>query len=81
VFVPGTDYSSSNHWEKEDTTPLAYDTDVSINGHMPFSVTSYPKEKKPVTFWQQNLWLMAAFLMIVIFSVLAMYLLKRKKKK
>ena len=81
VFVPGTDYSNSNHWEKEDTTPLGYDTEVIINGHMPFGVTSYPKEKKPVTFWQQNLWLMAAFLMIVIFSVLAMYLLKRKKKK
>lgn len=81
VFVPGTEYSSSNHWEKEDTTPLGYDTEVSINGHMPFGVTHYPKEKTPLTFWQQNLWLMGAFLMIVIFAVLVMYLLKRKKKK
>jgi hypothetical protein len=79
VFVPGTHYSSNNHWEKEETTPLDYDAAASINGHMPFGVTSYPKEKAPLTFWQQNLWLIGALLVIVIFVTLAVYRLKRKK--
>jgi len=46
-FVPSTEYSSKNYWEKKETQPLRYDEDLSIKGHMPFGVTSYPNEKEP----------------------------------
>jgi hypothetical protein len=83
VFVPGTNYSSNNNWEKQETTPLFYNAQVSIDGHMPFGVTNYPKEKTSTTFWQQYLWLIVAFLVallvIVIVVALAVYRSKTKK--
>jgi len=79
VFVPGTDYSDNNHWEKEDTMPLRYDAEASVDGHMPFGATSYPNEKKPVTFWQQYLWIIVALLVIAILVIAAVALAKKKK--
>jgi hypothetical protein len=80
VFVPGIDYSSNNHWEKQETTPLLYNAQVSIDGHMPFGVTNYPKEKTPTTFWQQYLWMIALLLVIAISVIIAVvYILKKKK--
>jgi len=82
VFVPGTNYSSNNHWEKEETTPLAYDAAASINGHMPFGVTNYPKEKKPLTLWQQYLWLVLVVLIVIVIVVaITVYLLQKGKNK
>ncbi|MBE3138131.1 MAG: hypothetical protein IMZ43_12180, partial [Thermoplasmata archaeon] len=52
LFTGEKSKSNGTKREKEDTTPLGYDTEASINGHMPFGVTHYPKEKTPLTFWQ-----------------------------
>jgi len=79
VFVPGTDYSNANHWEQEDTMPLRYDAEASVDGHMPFGVTSYPNAKEPMTFWQQYIWLIALIL-IVILAMVAIALGRKKKK-
>jgi len=79
VYCPSTEYSDNNHWEKEDTMPLRYDAEASIDGHMPFGVTSYPNEKMPATFWQQYQWIIVALLVIAIL-VIAAAILSRKKK-
>jgi len=79
MYVPSTEYSDANHWEKKDTTSLAYDAEVSIDGHMPFGVTSYPNEKKPLTFWQQYLWVIIALIIIVILVIAAVAMTRRKK--
>ena len=44
VWVPSTEFSSYNHWTKEDVNPLRYDTEIglSINGHNPFGTTNHP---------------------------------------
>ncbi|MDH7517378.1 MAG: hypothetical protein QHH19_03440, partial [Candidatus Thermoplasmatota archaeon] len=78
VFVPGTDYSNANYWEKEDTTPLRYNAEISIDGHMPFGATDYPNAKEPVTFWQQYLVPIIALILIVLL-VIAMIVLSRRK--
>jgi hypothetical protein len=79
VFVPGTEYSDNNHWEQKDTMPLRYDAEASVDGHMPFGVTSYPNAKEPMTFWQQYLWIIVILIVIAIL-VIATIALSRKKK-
>ena len=79
MYVPTNDYSDVNQWDKKDTRPLTYDTEVSINGHMPFGVASYPNEKKPVTFWEQYL-LIIVIIVLVIILLIAAIILTRKKK-
>ena len=78
AYVPSTEYSDANHWEKEDTKPLIYDAKISIDGHMPFGVTSYPNEKTPLTLWQQYQWLIVALLAIVILVITAIVLGRKK---
>jgi hypothetical protein len=79
MFVPSTEYSDANHWEQKDTRPLRYDAEASVDGHMPFGATSYPNEKKPVTFWQQYFWLIVALLAILVLVIVAVYLSRKKK--
>ena len=81
VFVPGTEYSDANYWEKEDTESLRYDAEFSIDGHMPFGVTSYPNETEPTTFWQQNFWLILIIIAIAILAVFAVFLGRKRNKK
>ena len=78
VFVPSTEYSDANHWEKPDA--LRYDEALIIDGHMPFGATSYPHEKEPVTFWQQYLWVIVALAVIVILLIAALSLGRKQKK-
>ena len=80
IYCPSIEYSDNNHWEQSDIQPLRYSVEVSIDGHMPFGVTSYPNEKKPVVFWQQYLWLIGAFIVIVLVAVLIVYLYHKRKK-
>lgn len=78
-FVPDTKYSDKNHWEKKDIKPFLYDKEFSIDGHMPFGATSYPNEKKPLTFWQQYLWLIVILSLIIILLIIAVFISRRKK--
>jgi hypothetical protein len=81
MFVPSTEYSDANLWQKKDTRPLTYDKEVSIDGHMPFGVASYPNEKKPITFWEQYLWLIVILVLIVILLIAAVSLTRKIKIK
>ena len=78
VFVPSTEYSDANHWTQDETQPLMYDEELNLNGHMPYSATSYPHAKQPKTFLDHYLWLIIILIVIAII-VLAMIILGRKK--
>ena len=78
VYVPGTEYSDANNWDRPDT--LRYNADVSIEGHMPFGAVGYPHEKTPTTFWQQYLWVIVALAAIIILVIVAMSLGRKQKR-
>jgi len=80
AFVPGTQFSESNYWEKEDTKSLSYDADVSIGGHMPFGATGYPNQIKPLSFIEKYIVLLIGLAAIIILLITAV-LLGRKRKK
>ncbi|MDH7507029.1 MAG: cell wall-binding repeat-containing protein, partial [Candidatus Thermoplasmatota archaeon] len=79
MYVPSTKYSDANYWEKQDTKPLKYDAEILINGHMPFGATVYPKEKKPLTFWQQYQFVLIILVIIFILIIIAIALPKKKR--
>ena len=76
IFVPGTDYSDENYWDEEDTKPLRYDEDISINGHTPFGATKHPHEKAPMIL-EQYVFIILVLVIIVILIAVA---ISRKKK-
>ena len=81
IWVPSTDYDdrARNHWEREDILPIRYDNTLSVDGHMPFGATEYPKEREPLTILQEYLWLIISTIVIIILIV-ALVVLSRKKK-
>jgi hypothetical protein len=79
MYVPSTTYSDANYWDKKDIEALSYDEEMSIDGHMPFGVSSYPKEKQILTFWQQYQWIIIALAIIVILVIAAVVISRRKK--
>jgi len=81
MYVPDTKYSDSNNWEKEDTTPLRYDAELLVDGHMPFGAVSYPHEKEPSTLLQQYLWVILASVLIIILLITARLLGRKQKNR
>jgi hypothetical protein len=79
VFVPSTEYSDANNWDRDDVEPIRYDAELNIDGHMPFGATSYPNEKQPKTFLGEYLILVIAIVAIVVL-VGAIAVVGRKKK-
>ena len=79
VFVPGTEYSDANHWERSDVQPLRYDgsSSVYVDGHMPFGATSYPHEKQPLPLMTI---IIVALLIIILLAGAAALAVKNKKK-
>jgi len=75
VYVPGTDYSDKNYWEKSDVKALKYDSKTNINGHMPFGATSHPHEKQE----GQSLILIASIILIVLSIMIVIIGVQRKK--
>lgn len=75
IYVPGTDYSSKNNWEKPSS--LEYKKGLEINGHTPFGATSYPNEKAPET--PQYLMILGILLLAIIIATAVMYAGRRKK--
>ena len=79
MFVPSTEYSDNNHWEKEDVQALRYDSDICINGHMPFGATSYPHEKEPKTFFGEYMIVILAVALILVLVVVIAAVSRKKK--
>jgi hypothetical protein len=78
MFVPSTEYSDNNYWTREETRPIRYDNELSIDGHMPFGATSYPNQCKPFTFFEEN---MLFIIVICLIIILAIYMLMSSKKR
>jgi hypothetical protein len=78
VYVPETSYSDANHWEKEDTMPLRYDAEFSIDGHMPFGAVGYPKARKEMNWFEKNTFIIV-ILAIIIILLIALAVIGRKK--
>ncbi|MFH1013189.1 MAG: hypothetical protein V1769_01625, partial [Thermoplasmatota archaeon] len=73
VFVPGTGYSNENYWERKDVRPIEYDTEITVNGHMPFGATGYPnaREKQQLIFGlPQFFFVLVVVLVLLIISLL-----------
>ncbi len=77
-YVPSTEYSDNNYWEKEDTKPVEYDEEFDINGHMPFGPTGYPNKVKQQSFLEKNMFIIAIFIVIIIL-ILVLIFPRRKK--
>jgi len=46
MWTPKNKYSDANHWEREDTQPVAWKgEELSVDGHCLFGATSHPREK------------------------------------
>jgi hypothetical protein len=76
LYVPGTEYSDANQWEKPDS--LKYDKDLSINGHTPFGATEYPHKKVQEPIPIEYLLLILG---IIIYLVIMAAILSRRKKE
>ncbi len=81
IWVPSTEYSSTNHWASSDVQSLKYNPDIgfSINGHMPYGVNQYPHEQRPFFIWDSYI-LYIAIIVIVILVLLGFFLRSRQKK-
>ena len=78
-LVPGTNYSDANYWAPDDVEPLRYDTETSIDGHMPFGATDYPNEREPKTLIQEYMLVIVVIIAILILLV-AMAVMSKKKR-
>lgn len=76
VFVPGTEYSDLNNWEKPKS--LEYDEGFLVNGHSPFKVSDYPHEKTSKTIIEGYLYII--LILIVAIILLISIIIWRKKK-
>ncbi len=77
LYVPDTEYSNANYWEKPDS--LRYDEETSIKGHMPYGVMNYPHEKEQESFWQTYCVVIFAVVLIILLF-LFLVALRRKEK-
>ncbi len=79
-YVPGTEYSNNNYWTQEETRSIAYDSELDINGHMPFGATGYPHEREPeplIPIWL----LVVVIIILVIIAAIVIGTRKDKNKK
>lgn len=87
IFVPNTEYTDykkgyeENHWTKEETRPLTYNSEINLNGHTPFGATEYPHQRKPMTFFEENMMLILIFSLIIILAICMALIIKKKHKK
>ncbi len=80
VWVPSKEYSSANHWEREDVKPLKWDgeEDWYVDGHMIFGASEHPHAKKPT---EIPIIIAIAVISVLVIVIGAVYsAIKRKKK-
>ena len=80
IYVPESDYSDANTWEKEDTDPLLHTKEYSFNGHMPYGATEYPNAKEQKTLFEEYLFVII-IVIIILLLIVGLALTGRKKRK
>jgi len=78
MYVPGTEYSDNNYWEKKDVKPMEYNEEIVINGHAPFGATEYLHEEQQKTWFEQNTILIVILGTILILLIIMFAILKKK---
>ncbi len=79
-LVPGTDYSTNNHWTVEETKAINYDKDISIAGHMPFGAESYPNEREPMSLLEEYSMLIVISIILILAVAIIFYIMRKNKK-
>jgi len=79
VYTPSTEYSNKNYWTKEETQPIRYEKDLSINGHALFGADDHPHAMEPKTFLSQYGAIIIAIFSILILLVIARFLPNKKR--
>jgi hypothetical protein len=77
VYVPGTDFSDENNWEKPEL--LSYDENINLNGHMPFGATHYPN-KKELTTKTPYILIIGIIVIILVLIVIGLSFTSKKRK-
>lgn len=77
MLVPDDTYSDKNHWTPEDVSPLHYDENLNINGHMPFGAKTYPHAAEAEEL--DPYWIVGISVIILLVFV-AYYIVKNSKK-
>ena len=79
MYVPNTDYSYKNTWEKPKS--LLFDDELSLSGHMPFGVTGHPHAKEKQSLLEKYLFVILVIVVIILLIAFACYRRKKKNKK
>jgi len=76
VFVPGVEYSNSNHWNE----PLILEKkgEFVIDGHTPFGASSYPNSRSPQTLLEFLIPIILICLVLVGAIMVSITLLRKK---
>ena len=77
VFTPSIewDVDGKNFWEKDDILPLKSDSELSINGHMPYGATTHPNEKSGINL---PLWIIASTVISLVILVIFVFFVRKK---
>ena len=67
MYVPNTDYSDKNTWEKPKS--LWLDDELSFSGHMPFGVTGHPHAKEKQSLLEKYLFVILVIVVIIILLI------------
>lgn len=78
MLVPSREYSEKNYWTPEDASPLLYDEDLDLDGHMPYGATTYPHSQKEEAF---NLYYILGIAAIILLIIAAFQITRTTKKK
>ena len=81
VWVPSTEYSDANHWEREDVQPLKWDgsEDLYVDGHMLYGASVYPHARKPI---EMPVLIVIAIIIIAVIVVIGIgYSMRKGEKK
>jgi len=81
VWAPSNEWDlhGNNHWEASDITPLAYDAQFTIDGHMPFGISAHTKVRQAGFSFSEYLWVFAFLAGILVILAIVISLRKRKK--
>jgi len=82
IWVPSTEYSSSNYWTAADVESLQYDPEAGfyVDGHMPFGADEYPNAFKPMSLMEQLIWMFVIVAIPAVIIIGAVILLKKRRE-
>lgn len=82
MLVPGKDYGDTNHWTTEEVASIRCDSELNVNGHMPFGAETYPNaSERQLLLFGMPLYFIALVLIILLVIFIGFMVIKRKDGK